>query len=137
MSRYPFLFFYAAQDGLYGPISLYLSRPPLEELHEIYNILTAVKKIDESNMFVRYLLKKWYKFCIMYDMLEYNIILKWDRIAYNCFVNQCDRIHHTSNCLRCVGKWTVLLASWCGWLRAKTCQFGNALGSWQLILACV
>lgn len=58
MSRYPFLFFYAAQDGLYGPISLYLSRPPLEELQEIYNILTAVKKIDESNMFVRYLLKK-------------------------------------------------------------------------------
>jgi hypothetical protein len=58
LTRYPFLFYYAIEEGYYGPAELYTKGTILPEMTNIYEMLEFNKKVDQGNMFVRYLLKK-------------------------------------------------------------------------------
>jgi hypothetical protein len=58
LMRYPFLFYYAIEEEYYGSYDMYIGGVVIPEMMNIYEILTFNKKIDSSNMFIRYLLKK-------------------------------------------------------------------------------
>lgn len=63
LARYPFLFYYAAEKGLYGDDSIYLQGKSIPEMNSIIEMLDAGKKTkDPSNLLRRFLLRKWFSY---------------------------------------------------------------------------
>lgn len=59
IGRYPFLFYYAAEKGLYGDDGIYLKGECVQEMQMIIGMLdTGNKTRDDGNMLRRFLLKK-------------------------------------------------------------------------------
>ena len=56
--RYPFLFCYAAEGELYGPLSIYLRGSVTSEMERVYGMVSFNNKFGHNNPFVRYLIKK-------------------------------------------------------------------------------